>query len=511
MDKLEEYISYIDSVVVGHNYSRLGTVFETKRNSYFYDSGTGKVYECTKDEYEVFKYILENNKISGIDSIGLQKSCLLSVLEDIQNLVKQENILQMPMYTNFTPYLKETLQKKLNEEFKQLILEVTQNCNLRCGYCIYHDGNGTFRNFSNRSMTWETAKKAIDYAFQHSGDEIAITFYGGEPLVNYDLLKECIEYCRKQENGKRKITYSFTSNLTLMTKERAEYFASLGNCSIMGSIDGPEEIHNRFRKTKEQKGSFKKAIDGLRNLIIAYGENAEKMISINAVLAPPYSASLYEKVNNYFKDTEWLPNNIKVHCSYMDPDTYDVAFPNGIPAITNNESDTDYSISDWSIKEVLSSNETKLQQSIVEDNLLKIHKRFITDKPIPTMNRNACCIPGQRRLYVTTDGEYRICERVGKSPSLGNVDIGIDFDKLYESYIQSYEIKAVNKCSNCWCNHLCSMCYVSYCNENEIDFEKKFKDCDIEKEMCKRNLIRYHSILEENPKWLEHLNDIKQV
>lgn len=300
LDSYNNYMEYFKGKVPNGNYKRLGITFETREKKYFYDAGTGKVLECSQDEYTILKYITENNIICDADSLPIERKRLLAALENIKQMMEKEAILQMPDYDHFEPYSREYIEQKVNKEFKQLILEVTQSCNLRCGYCIYSDGDKEFRNFSNHYMEWPTAQKAIDYALEHSGETIAITFYGGEPLLNYELLKKCMEYCKLNTYNK-KVTFSFTTNLTLMTPEKAEYFAQLGNCNIMGSIDGPEPIHNRFRKTAEQKGSFFKAMEGLKNLITAYGDKSEKLISINAVLAPPYSSVLYDNINSFLR------------------------------------------------------------------------------------------------------------------------------------------------------------------------------------------------------------------
>ena len=80
-------------------------------------------------------------------------------------------------------------------------------------------------------MEWDTAKRAIDYTCSHSGEKVAVTFYGGEPLVKFELMKKCIEYSRSIM-GDRELSFSFSTNLTLMTREIAKYIASVDGCSV---------------------------------------------------------------------------------------------------------------------------------------------------------------------------------------------------------------------------------------------------------------------------------------
>jgi len=86
-----------------------------------------------------------------------------------------------------------------------------------------------------------------------------------------------------------------------MTKEMAEYFTSLDNCSITVSLDGPKDIHDKNRVTRSNKGSFHYVMHGLKLLVDCMGEEkAKKSININAVITPPYSEKKLERINDFF-------------------------------------------------------------------------------------------------------------------------------------------------------------------------------------------------------------------
>ena len=89
------------------------------------------------------------------------------------------------------------MENQLLRNRAQITLELTEKCNMRCKYCIYQEGQGGYREFGNHDMTFEVAKLAIDDLIEHSQDEkvIFVSFYGGEPLLKFDLLKQCIDYC----------------------------------------------------------------------------------------------------------------------------------------------------------------------------------------------------------------------------------------------------------------------------------------------------------------------------
>ena len=73
--------------------------------------------------------------------------------------------------------------------------------------------------------------------------------------------------------------------------------------------------------------------------------------------------------------------------------------------------------------------------------LYPIHARHISEDAQEFMKMNGCCIPGSRKLYVTAVGEFKVCERIGKSPAIGNVYCGIDFSKLFKVYIDEFQEK----------------------------------------------------------------------
>ena len=106
---------------------------------------------------------------------------------------------------------------------EKMTLQVTQNCNLRCKYCIYSEvSNLSQRSHNENAMSFETAKNAIDFFGVHSRDkkQVAIGFYGGEPLLEFQLIKDAVSYAKKIFEGKD-LSFHITTNATLMTDEMA--------------------------------------------------------------------------------------------------------------------------------------------------------------------------------------------------------------------------------------------------------------------------------------------------
>lgn len=112
-------------------------------------------------------------------------------------------------------------------------------------------------------------------------------------------------------------------------------------------------------------------------------------------------------------------------------------------------------------------------------------KRYDVNAPINISYCNGCCIPGQRRLYVCTDGTYKVCERVGDSPSIGNVDNGVDTEAIKKYYLHEYEEKSIRNCSNCWALRLCDICYADCYDQNGINVQMKAGYCEEVRERYK--------------------------
>ena len=197
--------------------------------------------------------------------------------------LKQKGLLT-EQYTESTIHFETEL---LNDFYKHnlntLTLQVTQNCNLRCKYCVY-SGSYINRVHTNKRMNWNTAKKAIDFLQSHSecSSQVAFGFYGGEPLLEFELIKKCVAYINQIFFGKRK-TFVITTNATLLNEEKLRFFIE-NNFSIMISLDGPASVQDGNRVFADnESGTFETIIEKLEMVERIAPDYLEK-ISFNAVI-----------------------------------------------------------------------------------------------------------------------------------------------------------------------------------------------------------------------------------
>lgn len=501
--ELQNLESYLLKKVPNQDFQRLGTTFKTRNKYYFYDTGTGKVLECSLPEYQVLKSLTEQKNYLEAD-VEYKK-----VINSIIEIVDTENILSAPIYTKFARETDETLEFVLNKNFHHIILEITQQCNFRCKYCIYHQNSTKHRGFTPKEMSWETAKSAIEYTKKRSEgikEGITISFYGGEPLLRYDFIKRIVKYAKEIINDK-KVTFAFTTNLSLMTKEKADFFAK-ENFTIMCSLDGPQDIHDAYRVDAGGQPTFQKALKGLKNLIDAYGELAKDKVMINTVLCPPYSNSKMNALKNFFEELDWLPEEVQKKYAYVERDTLmekDIDF--SLYPYSEKEWDCIRKYGDgyeptvdWSIDEMIHSDDKMgVADHFNLDELVRVHNRLLLQEPYDMIRRNACCTPGGRRLYVDVDGFFSACERVGQAPRIGDITKGVDINIVKDKYIKEYEDGLIDICAHCWAANICGLCYTTGYTEKGLDVSKRKLTCDAHKEMLKNDLIKYHEVVENAP------------
>ena len=503
MERIKKLETYLLEKVPNQDFTRVGITFKTKNKYYFYDTGTGKVLECNLREYQILQSLTERE--SALESMVDYGE----TIDNIIGMVEQENILIAPIYTGFVRETDEILNQVLNEQFHQIILEVTQQCNFRCKYCIYHQNSDKHRGFTAKEMPWDIAKAAVEYIEKRSKktqERVSFFFYGGEPLLRYDFIKKVVEYSKTVMPDTEK-SYSFTTNLSLMTKEKADFFAK-ENFTILCSLDGPQEIHDAYRIDSGHNPTFDKVIKGLRILVDAYGDKAKNKLMINTVLCPPYSSSKMTAIKSFFKAQTWLPAEMQKKYAYVErgtllkEDTDYTLYPYSDSELNNIENNADGfdPTLNWFLKELIEEGkDSNLAMDYNFDDFVRIHNRLLLSQPYTMIRRNACCTPGGRRIYVDVDGNLKACERVGNAPNIGNVFSGVSIETIKKVYLEDYEKKIMENCSHCWAANLCGLCYTTGFGKGGLDIQRRKKTCESHRVLVKNNLMKYHEVLEHSP------------
>lgn len=169
---------------------------------------------------------------------------------DIDELTKEEKLFAEDIFEPSAGVLKER-----HTEVKALCLHVAHTCNLNCSYCFASQGK--FHG-ERAIMSMETAKRAIDFLVENSGNHVnlEVDFFGGEPLLNWDVVKGTVAYARsiEKEHGKN-FRFTLTTNGVGLNDEVME-FANREMHNVVLSLDGRKETHDRLRKFVDGRGSY---------------------------------------------------------------------------------------------------------------------------------------------------------------------------------------------------------------------------------------------------------------
>ena len=149
-----------------------------------------------------------------------------------------------------------------------LVLNVTNKCNLSCKYCYEYGEDRLAPESATAFMDEQTAFDSVEFLIDQSGpiERITLTFFGGETLLNFKVVRSTIEYARRRarEEGKN-IDFSLTTNATLLTKEVIGFLAE-NHVGVTISIDGPKEMQDEFRTFKDGRGSYNHILPRIREL-----------------------------------------------------------------------------------------------------------------------------------------------------------------------------------------------------------------------------------------------------
>ena len=161
--------------------------------------------------------------------------------------------------------------RKRQTVVKALCLHIAHDCNLACRYCFA--GEGEYK--GDRSlMSFEVGKKALDFLVANSGSRrnLEVDFFGGEPLLNFDVVKRLVAYGRGIEKEKDKhFRFTLTTNGVLLNDEVIE-FANREMDNIVLSIDGRKDVHDHMRPFKNGSGSYDLILDKFKKVAESRGQ-----------------------------------------------------------------------------------------------------------------------------------------------------------------------------------------------------------------------------------------------
>ncbi|WP_066678980.1 radical SAM protein [Clostridium septicum] len=444
-------------------------------------------------------------------NIVLGKKMLYENKERYDKLISLEGISKKEDYNIEKYYNGNDIKLKLLQSgFIELAIEVTSNCNFRCKYCIYSGNYSGQRSHIAKNMDLYTAQESIKLYLKYIKEGIdynpnrkpVIAFYGGEPLINFDLIKQCVEYSKSLYEGE--ILYSITTNGSLLTDEVIDYLVK-ENFSVVVSLDGYKENNDRNRVNIAGHGTFDLVMKNINKLY----EKQKTPVFISTVF--DYKMD-FQKMEDFFtKNSQLIElaiNSVNPYSTnYFDQFTeadynsYNKSLENLKKSFIDNVTDSNYDLKSFmnrSLGDICTSIFTK------QINLSPQNYKVI--------KYTGSCIPGTK-LFVDYTGDFYICEKVNREVSIGNVREGLDFEKCAE-IVNIYNKVVSSKCNKCLLRNSCTRCFTSINIRDGIKI-----DSDVCKKIIndfKNNLTFAYSVFELNPTWIgtyfnEYYDTIKEM
>lgn len=383
--------------------------------------------------------------------------------------------------------------------FRELVLKTTSQCNMRCKYCIYSEHYPKTSGYSNEMTSIEMAQRAVDLFFTlflktrqyNATREPLINFYGGEPLLNFEMIKSTVLYV-EEKYGSEGPRYSITTNGLLLGNEAIASFLKEYDFSISVSVDGTKRNHDRYRKTVGGQPTY--------DFIL---ENVSKYFSdyqiINTVCCYDIKSNLLDlaafyEVNDR-RNGGVLPPLLHANQIVSDySDFYD--------DVTEDERDEFSSQSNELLSTYIdclsSGKKPPLFCSALFSGdffLVAESQKYIWGNDL-FVSPTATCCPGDK-LLVNPDGSLDLCERgpITRKP-LGSVQSGFNFEAAQE-IVNQYNANVLSHCSNCNVSRLCSKCYAT--TEDAPCYHLDASSCEAIRKTIEKRLSVYATIMERNP------------
>lgn len=333
-----------------------------------------------------------------------------------------------------------------NHHPKKLMLLVQTSCNLKCAYC-YEVKGGFHNSIPNRSMTMDSARASIDMLVRRSGKrvDLEVTFFGGEPLINFKTVKDVVEYCKQLEGSTpKRFAFSMTTNATLMTQEVIDFLVA-HKFAVMISLDGRPETSDQVRMDLGGRGVGERATANAKALISAQVSAGLRPAMIRATLSHDNHDA--RDVELYFHEQGFSRTMVgtsmgRAHAkTSADLDQAD---------IRDLHTNLDESIDEY-IQWMTGQGPPPMGHGL-ERGLRDMAEKLSGGPPKASVG----CGVGRNMLAHTADGKIYPCHRYAGEEAyiVGSNRDGIDEARLNEFYSQILAVYDQH-CSGCWARALC--------------------------------------------------------
>jgi uncharacterized protein len=412
-------------------------IHQYKLNGYniVLDTYSGSVHVVDDLAYEIIA-LYENTPVeeivTKIQAIFPSEFLEADIRETISSVEELKNDGQL-----FTEDEYKTLSIDLRKRktfIKAMCFNVAHTCNLSCDYCFASQGK---YNGDRAIMSLEVGQKAIDYLLENSGHHrnLDIDFFGGEPLMAWDVVKQIVEYARsKEKEYKKRFRFTFTTNGMLLNDEVTE-FLNKEMYNVVLSLDGRKEVHDRLRRTVNGKGSYEHIVPKFQKFIENRGDK-------EYYVRGTYTQNNVDFTNDIFHIADLGFDKLSMEPVICDPREPYALTEKDLPEIYNQY-------------EILANEMIKRGEN--GTGFTFYHYMLDLSEGPCIQKRLTGCGSGTEYLAVTPWGELFPCHQfVGDQEySMGNIYDGITKPEI-EAQFKENNCYSKSECQDCWAKLYCS-------------------------------------------------------
>lgn len=387
-----------------------------------------------------------------------QREELEEALAEIQELIDQEELFTADVYKDYVIDF-----KKRETVVKALCLHIAHDCNLACKYCFAEEGEYHGR---RALMSFEVGKKALDFLIANSGSRhnLEVDFFGGEPLMNWEVVKQLVEYGRSQEEKyNKRFRFTLTTNGVLLDDEVMD-FCNREMSNVVLSLDGRKDINDLMRPSRNGKGSYDIIVPKFQKL----AESRNQM--------------------NYYVRGTFTRNNLDFSEDVLH--FADLGFQQMSIEPVVSLPDEPYAIREEDLPKIMEEYDKLAVEYIKRKKEGRgfnfFHFMLDLSQGPCVAKRLSGCGSGTEYLAVTPWGDLYPCHQfVGEDGFLlGNVDEGVTNTEVRDEF-KLCNVYAKEKCKNCFARFYCS----GGCGANAHKFHGSITDAyDIGCEMQKKRI-----------------------
>lgn len=326
------------------------------------------------------------------------------------------------------------LKEKTAGVIKALCIHIAHTCNLNCEYCFASQG----KYHGDRAvMSFEVGKRALDFLIENSGSRknLEVDFFGGEPLMNFEVVKQMVAYARSIEKEKGKnFRFTLTTNGLLIDDDVID-FANKEMSNVVLSLDGRKEIHDKFRVDYAGNGSFDKIVPKFQKLVKARGNKNYYMRGTFTHHNPDFLEDIKEMLSLGFTELSMEP----VVCASGDPSELTLE---DLPIVMKQYEE----LAELMLKKDKEGTPFTFYHYMIDLN----------DGPC-IYKRISGCGSGTEYMAVTPWGDLYPCHQfVGEEKfKLGDIWNGVENTSIQDEFMNC-NVYARNECKTCWARLYCS-------------------------------------------------------